>query len=147
MTYGWTLNNEQWKELYAVIGKRKWRRVPFDLYEKMEIPETHGVYVFCAKPCSGVTLDAKHLLKNLLNAVYIGQAVNLRQRFEGHWKHPMDPMIAVRHCFSTTLEFWFTTLDTFEELCTVERILIDCFGPLANRQRGPGLKGTLGGGQ
>lgn len=147
MNYGWTLDKEHWKQLFSAIGKRNWRKVPFSIFEKTEVPERYGVYVFCAKPCLGGKAEPKHLLRNLFNAVYIGQATNLRQRFESHWKQPMEPMTAVRECFSHTLEFWFTTLQTFEELCNVERVLIDCLGPAANRQRGPGLKGKLGAGR
>jgi hypothetical protein len=55
----------------------------------------------------------------------------------------MAPMTAVRDCFSDKLEFWFTTLDTLEELCEIESVIIECLGPVANRQKGPVFKGKL----
>ena len=147
MNYGWTLNKDSWKQLLSAIGERHWRKVPFTKFERIEVPEDYGVYVFCAKPCSAEAAGPRHLLRALLNAVYVGQATNLRQRYDDHWKHPMDPMHAVRSCFSNTLEFWYTTLESQEELCKVESTLIECLGPSANRQKGPVFKGKLTAGQ
>ena len=143
MTYGWTLHKDSWKRLFAAIGKRPWKKVPFSKLERVEVPESNGVYVFCAKPGPAECAGPKHLLMTLFNAVYVGQATNLRQRFDDHWSRPMPPMEAVRACFSNTLEFWYTTLGSSEELCKVESVLIECLGPAANRQKGPGLKGKL----
>lgn len=147
MTYGWTLHKDSWKRLFAAIGKRPWKKVPFSHLERTEVPESYGVYVFCAKPCPKEHPGTKHLLWALFNAVYVGQATNLRQRFDAHWRNPMAPMEAVRECFSSTLEFWFTKLSSADELCKVESVLIECLGPAANRQQGPGLKGKLGTGR
>ena len=147
MNYGWTSTKKCWKQLSAAIGARSWKRVPFNKIEKIAVPECGGVYVFCARPNTKDIQDPKHLLRTLFNAVYVGQAKNLRTRFESHWRNPMIPMEAVRDCFSHNLEFWFIKLDSPEELCKVERILIECLGPVANRQAGPGLKGKLGVGQ
>jgi hypothetical protein len=147
MKYGWTLNKDSWKRLIAAIGKRSWQKVPFTKLERAEVPESYGVYVFCTKPCPSTQVAPQHLLRDLFNAIYVGQATNLRQRFDYHRTTPMAPMEAVRECFSTTLEFWFTTLESSAELCRVESLLIECLGPTANRQKGPGLEGKLGAGR
>ena len=143
MTYGWTLSRKCWGRLFSAIGQRSWRKVPFSILEKSGVPDSYGVYVFCAKPFPMKKAAARHLLNRLFNAVYVGQATNLRQRFVSHCSRPMDPMIAVRDCFSHTLEFWFTKLDSLEELCEVESILIECLGPTANRQKGPVFNGKV----
>ena len=144
MIYGWTLDKQLWKRLFEAVGARKWKKIPFSKLERAEVPERQGVYVFCARPyangCSG-------LLTSLCNAVYVGQATNLRRRFDDHCGKPMPPMYRVRECFSQSLEFWFTTLDTAEELCNIESILIECLGPAANRQKGPVFVGKLCEGQ
>jgi hypothetical protein len=143
MTYGWTLNRECWSRFFLAIGSRTWCTVPFSILEKNAVPESYGVYVFCAKPCTTGKATERHLLNYLFNAVYVGQATNLRQRFVDHCNKPMEPMIAVRDCFAPRLEFWFTKLDSLKELCEVESVTIECLGPAANRQRGPVFKGKL----
>ena len=59
----------------------------------------------------------------------------------------MDPMHHLRACFSTTLEFWFITLESPADLSKIECLLIDCLGPVANRNLGPTVKGFLGDGR
>lgn len=147
MTYGWTLDKNLWKRLLDVVGKHAWRKVLFTRLEKDEVPECCGVYVFCTAPALTGDLDSKHLLRALFNAVYVGQTTNLRQRFNEHWRKPMPPMSAVRACFSATLEFWFTVLNSEDDLWLVESTLIECLGPAANRQKGPVLKGKITVGQ
>jgi excinuclease UvrABC nuclease subunit len=148
MQYGWTLDKGAWTKLITATRNRAWRRVSFSRLEKGQVPTEGGVYVFCAKPMSASFNTAqRHLLRTLLNAVYVGQAVNLRQRFDDHLRAPMDPMRAARAVFSTTLEFWFTRASSTEEMCELESLLIECLGPPANRQRGPTLKGTMGEGR
>ena len=110
MHYGWTLDKAAWTKLITVTRDRAWRKVSFSRLEKAQVPTEGGVYVFCAKPMSvSVNATQRHLLRTLLNAVYVGQAVNLRKRFDDHLRTPMDPMRRCRAVFSTTLEFWFTS--------------------------------------
>lgn len=145
MNYGWTLNRESWVKLASALNQRPWRSVSFSIYEKPQVPITRGVYVFCARPYTDPTEDQKQrsLLRHLLNAVYVGQAVNLRKRFDDHYRKPMPPMRDLRGCFRGTLEFWFTSADSLEELCLLEGLLIDCLGPTANRHRAPALRGKI----
>jgi len=144
MRYGWTLDTTCWERLQKIVARCNWHRVPFSPLEKNEIPNSYGVYVFCAKPPNSRELEADDLLKNLFNAVYVGQTVNLRKRFVEHWTKPMSPMRYVRDCFSGTLEFWFTICKDQEELCLLEYVLIECLGPAANRQNGPVIEGKVG---
>src|SRR5438128_1375155 len=102
MQYGWTLDKAAWMKLITATRDRAWRRVSFSRLEKAQVPTESGVYVFCAKPMSAsLNATQHHLLRTLLNAVYVGQAVNLRQRFNDHLQAPMDPMRAARAVFST----------------------------------------------
>lgn len=148
MRYGWKLDKNSWSRLSAAIGSRTWKTVPFSLLEKKEVPEKCGVYVFCARPIPGKpSATNRNLLQFLYNAIYAGQATNLRQRFDNHWRDPMDPMHRLRACFSATLEFWYITFESSVELSKVECLLIDCLGPTANRNLGPTVKGLVGDGR
>ena len=141
MNYGWTLRKGSWDKLIAATNNRAWRSVAFSKFDKAQVPTDGGVYIFCVKPMKG---SSDPRFRSLLNGVYVGQAVNLRKRFDDHLRKPMDPLRAVRACFSTTLEFWFTRVNSPEELCNLESLLIECLGPAANRQSGPTLKGRVG---
>jgi len=86
---------------------------------------------------------AETLLMALFNAVYVGQATNLRQRFDDHWRQANAPDGSCSCMLQQHTRILVYHAGITEELCKVESVLIECLGPTANRQKGPGLKGKL----
>ena len=142
MHYGWTLDKAAWTKLIAATRDRAWRKVSFSRLEKALVPTEGGVYVFCAKPMSvSVNATQRHLLRTLLNAVYVGQAENLRKRFNDHLAGTNGSNASLPERFFPQLSnFGSHRARSAEEMCELESLLIECLGPPANRQRGPTLK-------
>ena len=145
MHYGWTLDKAAWTKLITATRGRSVAKSEFQqIGESPGADRGRSLRFLCKADGRSVNATQRHLLRTLVNAVYVGQAMNLRQRFDDHLRAPMDPMVAARAVFSTTLEFWFTRASSDEEMCQLESLLIECLGPPANRQSGPTLKATLG---
>jgi len=140
MRHGWTLDRSLWTELREMMSDLSWRHARCSILEKGHIPKSGGVYVFCARPGHPIGLRrqrARRLLEYLINAVYVGQATSLRSRFTRHCEDPMRPMAKVRSCFGLTMEFWFVRIPEQDRRNQLESLLIECLGPIANRQAGP----------
>lgn len=140
MRYGWSIEREPWAKLsnFRLNGNR-WRSVQFTLSDSVTVPSTPGIYAFCALPPGTIRrnrrLSANNLFVHLFTAVYIGQTINLRRRFVQHCKQPKREIKEIRQLFAEGLEFWFCRLD-LSEIEAAELLMIDCFGPPGNRQRG-----------
>jgi hypothetical protein len=89
-----------------------------------------GVYAICT-PGTQLT---QGLLGKLYNAVYVGQAVDLRQRFLDHARNPGRELQRACNAFRV-LDFHYMTAP-LGEIDYLEELLIECLGPSANQQRG-----------
>jgi hypothetical protein len=138
MRYGWALDKERWIALFEVLKGFRWKKVPFSILEKAEVPREKGVYVLCAKPLGDSLSKSSsgNLLSKLFNAIYVGQAANLRQRFVDHCSRPADFMHTARQCFGLTMEFWYIKARDEKECSRLEYMLIDCLGPPVNKISG-----------
>ena len=112
-----------------MVAAGSWRQVQFRQPLRHLIPHASGVYVLVAR---GRTPDK--LLSNLYNAVYVGQASDLHSRFLGHLRSPSPDVALAQICFES-IDFWFVQVEP-RDLNGVERCLISCLGPIANRQAG-----------
>jgi hypothetical protein len=92
------------------------------------VPEDSGIYML------GSRCAATGLPDPLYNALYVGQASNLRNRFLQHLRRPSPEVGRAAICFAG-LDFWFMRSDE-DSLNRLEAMLIECLGPSANRQAG-----------
>jgi hypothetical protein len=128
MRYGWSLRPLDWAAVTDELGAALWRNVPFRQVQRQRIPEEAGIYML------GSTPRATGLPARLYNALYIGQATNLRTRFLQHLRHPSPDVGRAGTCFDD-IDFWFIEVDS-SSLNRVESMLIECLGPSANRRAG-----------
>ena len=68
-------------------------------------------------------------MEHMYNAIYVGQARNLRQRFQRHVQGYRD-VVNAKNAFRR-LDFWYTSVES-DALNEVEQLLLDSFGPSAN---------------
>lgn len=140
MRHGWSIEREPWAKLsYSKVRGSRWRSVKFALSNANSIPSESGVYAFCTSP-PGITRrnswsSPNDLMGRLFTAVYIGQTTDLRRRFSEHCRRPKPEIRQIRRVFSECLEFWFCRLKP-GEIDGAEMMMIDCFGPTGNLQRG-----------
>jgi excinuclease UvrABC nuclease subunit len=130
MRYGWSLSRRDWRDVAALCSGKEWKKVPFAEVSRDQVPRRPGVYAICTTG----TRFSRGLFSKLYNAVYVGQAENLRRRFLDHCQRPERELRSVIDCFSD-LDYWFAPTD-ISEISQMETVLIDCLGPSANRQRG-----------
>ncbi len=139
MDYGWSINLERWRAFGALAKDlpAEWRRVKLRPLDRDSVPQKSGIYVVCAKAA------VSHLghFDSLYNALYVGQATSLRQRFMGHCQAPSERMKRAMLCFSAGLDFWFIEAEA-QLLNDLERTLIACLGPPVNIQVGV-IKGVV----
>ena len=131
MRYGWQFNVSLWTQLAAVCRAREWKRTYLEDTYQDSIPTDPGVYMICASVQDGLATlgSADRLYKKLYNAVYVGQAVNLRRRFAQHVRGYGN--VPKARAVFRRLDYWHTTaLET--ELDALEQCLIDVLGPAAN---------------
>lgn len=131
MRYGWSLRPADWEAVAQVLGAGPWYKVAFRQIQRRRIPEEPGVYMLGTRPAAAG-------LPPLYNAVYVGQATNLRSRFLQHLQRPSPDVDRAAMCFPD-LEFWFVKSDQMA-LNRLEAMLIECLGPPANRRAGIGAK-------
>lgn len=147
INYGWQYDAEIWAKIPNKIANSKsWRSVSFSATEAMAIPsKKSGIYLLCTSPVGQILperLTKNDLFSRLLSPIYIGKSANLRRRFLEHCRNPSKEIDAARHCFQGSMLFWFHLRDR-HCIDQDEAILIQCFGPTANRRRET-LKGVLG---
>jgi hypothetical protein len=123
---GWTLEEETWRQLKEKVGVCNWSRAILEDDYVLQVPTRGGVYIICA---SAKDILPGSVMDRLYNAIYAGQATNLRQRFgqhlRGYRKVQKAKLIFQR------LHFWYTEFQN-EKLDDVEQALLDTFGPPAN---------------
>src|SRR5262245_52280465 len=96
MRHGWSLEKATWLEVSRLYDKKPWRRVRFAAHHRLSVPPEPGVYAICT---AGSQLT-EGLLSKLYNAVYVGQAVDLRQRFLKHATRPGRELQRAVNAFS-----------------------------------------------
>lgn len=140
MRYGWTLEKQQWDRLLQVVTETDWLKVPRlnQLYRDF-VPETPGVYVICVK----LPNFNQCPFKSLYNVIYVGKSEEaLLERFLFHCGQAERGVKAAKQCFGDSLEYWFTEVSR-DRVAELEKWLIDCFGPPANRKSGS-IPGKIG---
>lgn len=114
-----------------------WNYVGFTEIDAVSVPKGQsGIYLLCASPV-GHHFPPSHrsgrLFANLMTPIYIGQTVDLRQRFLRHCRNPSPKIRKAGLCYDRALTFWFHRV-SLERLKSVEAVLIRCFGPPANER-------------
>ena len=127
MRYGWSLNRNHWQDLRMALPNSEWKRTYLHSDYLYEVPTYSGVYLICAYlkhiPISGGVMEC------LYNAIYAGQALNLRNRFSKH-VHGYRYVVKAKSTFRS-LDFWYIHVDR-NDLSDIEQHLINAFGPTAN---------------
>ena len=139
MKYGWQYDTTIWAKVPTDIAhSRSWRSVSFSKTEAAAVPSgKSGIYMLCTSPVGRLLPERpmkSDLFSKLLSPIYIGQTKNLRRRFLQHCRHPNNQISAARNCFQGSMLFWFHLRDK-HYIEQDEAILIECFGPTANRRR------------
>ena len=127
MRYGWQLKKQSWDILGTCLEAGTWKRKYLERDYASAVPESSGVYVICGTP-STIPIDGD-LAQKLYNALYVGQATDLRQRFKQHvvgYRDVRDAKATFRR-----LEFWYMAIPA-SLLDSFEQALISAFGPPAN---------------
>lgn len=122
---GWSLNTTVWQEGWTRLGSLTWRQQPLNLDVKNRVPAKSGVYAICAH--AAITPVAAGLLTRLYNAIYVGKATNLRNRFDNHCRGYGD--VRPARLVFRKLDFWYAETDEL----ALEQLLLDTLGPPANR--------------
>ena len=146
MRYGWSLDRNIWAKLpLEFIADSEWRSVGLSSSDANSVSTNPGVYAICASPLSrnrSTKVSPNDLFGHLFNTLYIGQAINLRERFNDHsGPNATREVKEARMTYQGSLEFWFCRLPV-QEIGAMEIALIDCFGPTANLVRGS-IRGKL----
>ena len=127
MRYGWDLAEDRWRDLRNLLDGRQWNRAYLESDYDTQVVREPGVYLICASPrnipVGGV------VMRELYNAIYVGQARNLRVRFKDHVRGYREVQRA--KAVFRRLDFWYTTVRV-EELSQAEQVLISALGPTAN---------------
>ena len=128
MRYGWQLKHEHWRKLSNNLVRRNWNRVTLLKREMNRVPEGSGVYLICSSP-EHIPVSGE-VMKRLYNVIYVGRAINLRQRFKNHANKPKSKIQIADDIFKK-LDFWYVPIDS-SETAEIEQIIISAFGPTAN---------------
>lgn len=126
MRGGWSLDDLIWRRMRNEFEERAWRKHPLDMTYLDSIPQSPGVYAICATASN----DKRCRLRDIVCPIYAGHATVLRRRFVDHCKGYGDVRRAQK-CFPR-LWYWYTEMPK-ADLRSAEQLLIDCFGPPANR--------------
>jgi excinuclease UvrABC nuclease subunit len=130
MRFGWSLDKSTWRKAATIAPDLGWKRIPFAAVHQSLVPTQPGIYAICTPG-----LAANDGLFDLLyNVLYVGQTRSLRDRFLQHCRDPHREMARASNCFKS-LDFWCAP-SAREELDSLEALMIDLFGPPANRQSG-----------
>jgi hypothetical protein len=127
MRYGWSLDPIDWQNLQFLMSETKWSRVYLERQYKDKVPNKSGVYIISGKTSSlGNMGDA---INSFNNAVYVGQSVNLKNRFQDHITG-YGSVVKAKVTFRR-LDYWWTELAR-EDLIKFEQALVNALGPSAN---------------
>jgi|688.fasta_scaffold169132_3 hypothetical protein len=127
---GWNLGLDAWKALEKEIESHSGGSFKLARAFAASVPEVSGIYIICLKPRPG----GASFLSSLYNAVYVGQATNLRSRFKDHidGKTSVAPVLRA----FINLEYWYLRCAA-EELNMLEKHIYDVIGPKANKVSPP----------
>jgi hypothetical protein len=127
MRYGWSLEPEDWMILQKLLNKTKWSRVYLEREYKDKVPSKSGVYIICCKTHSIGDMGTAVNVFN--NAIYVGQSINLKNRFQDHVTG-YGSVVKAKLTFRR-LEYWWTEV-TRENMSKYEQALVNALGPSAN---------------
>jgi hypothetical protein len=127
MRYGWSLDPADWQNLQILMSETKWSRVYLERQYKDKVPNKSGVYIISGRTTSLGNMG--EAINSFNNAVYVGQSVNLKNRFQDHitgYGSVVKAKITFRR-----LDYWWTELAR-EDLIKFEQALVNALGPSAN---------------
>ena len=127
MRYGWSLDPADWQNLQFLMSETKWSRVYHERQYKDKVPNKSGVYIISGRTTSLGNMG--EAINSFNNAVYVGQSVNLKNRFQDHitgYGSVVKAKITFRR-----LDYWWTELAR-EDLIKFEQALVNALGPSAN---------------
>ena len=127
MRYGWSLSADQWHNLRRAVSNYDWHQTYLEGDYATQIPTTSGVYLICAST-QRIPIEGS-VMQRLYNAIYAGQAFNLRQRFRQHVQG-YGKVVLAKNAFRR-LDFWYSAVER-GKLTDVEQLMFDAFGPTAN---------------
>ena len=127
MRYGWSLEPDDWKILHQLLSNTKWTRVYLEKEYKDRIPTNSGIYIICGKTDSIGNMG--NAINSINNAVYVGQSVNLKNRFQDH-VNGYGSVVKAKLTFRR-LEYWWSEVNR-EDLNKYEQALVNALGPSAN---------------
>lgn len=150
MRYGWQLDPSYWTRLGTICAARKWQRTYLEHTYRSTVPTLPGVYLICSSVRQGILVSGASgdLYERLYNALYVGQAKNLRGRFGQHVRGYRN--VSKARVIFRRLDYWYTTVP-LGELDEVEQCFLDTLGPAANdknvlaRVGDPVSAGSVGG--
>jgi len=127
MRYGWSLEPNDWIALQKLLADSKWARVYLEKEYKDSVPSKSGVYIICGR--TEAIGNFGEAINNLNNAVYVGQSVNLKNRFQEHVTG-YGSVVKAKLTFRR-LEYWWAEVNR-EKLSSYEQALVNALGPSAN---------------
>ena len=134
MRYGWSLDTEHWNGVDHILGSSGWSACKFTRDSLDLVPKSRRVYMLVASPPVSNFSQKNEMADGLAAPVYVGIAIDLSRRFKQHISF-RDGSVAdrIKPLLQRT-RFWFLEMpETQEELRRIEQILIDAFGPTANK--------------
>lgn len=131
MRHGWQLNGAIWSRLAAICAPREWQRTYLEDAYRHTVPTSPGVYLICSSVQDGIAMSgaSADLYKRLYNALYVGQAKNLRSRFGQHLRGYRN--VSKARAIFRRLDYWYTGV-LLTELDQLEQCFLDALGPPAN---------------
>jgi hypothetical protein len=138
---GWSLNIVRWRELQVVLPALEWTTLPFDILSANRVPEAPGVYMITGAP--PLFRVAPHI--SFEQPLYVGKSeTSIRARFRAHTSGRAQPGVReLRQLYDDArhpaLAFRLLALDA-SLVAQTESLLIECYGPPGNRQRGLVIK-------
>ena len=138
---GWNLELAPWRELEALMPGSGWTTLIFESLSWNRVPAAPGVYMITGAPPLFRAIPHSRFEKPL----YVGQSTtSIRTRFREHTSDRCQPSVQkLRKLYDEakypTLYFNYLLLpvDLVEK---AETLLIECYGPPANRIRGLTIK-------
>lgn len=127
MKYGWRLEAHKWQKLRHAARDCNWRRVYLERDYVSQVPARSGVYLICAAP-DRIPVTG-NIMERLYNAIYVGQASDLRSRFRQHVRGYRKVVCAMS--IFRRLDFWYSEVPE-ADIGGLEQDLLDTLGPTAN---------------
>lgn len=126
---GWAIDLKPWRRISESLGSAEWKRVTLHSDSRDQVPPSPGVYVMCVRT-RDLHLSGK-LFDNLMSAIYVGQAGNLKARFAQHVRGDRPGLKQALQTFRF-VSFYYMVLNDKDQLSYVEQCLIDALGPSVN---------------